>query len=1029
MNRFRNKKKGRDDASIGGRPSMDVEPSGPFRMFGKKKTQDDEPKKEVDITVALPPSDDFRTSLLMTGLSARFSMLREQDDPKSKLGKASDDSVLYPKRQSRLADFGGLGGGLHDIAEIESLKAPPLGRFDSYQSDDAASTTGSIMSRSKPTEGNNLFGGRQKIYKLAAGSRAGMSGRALYDDDVAQSSFQRWRQAERERKSSEEEQRNNAFEAESTLNYNRRRETSSTTSSVPSAPRNSTAATSIASQPSSIKDTQPANHLPGLERSVTRTRRLYEQGLTQDLQDHQSSALSRMDTLSKQRPFGSRTPDPVSAIPSPTASNFGDRVTERRPILSKASAPNLRSFSPSTVGPSQMSPADSTSKFPRQEQKANFGSSPPLSPPISETEEHPGLAIQPGDRGKATAMGVFNRPAMQYDESRYAQRQRQLQQGRDISTSRHTTESTTSSIRDRSRSSSAQRATPDRPGPGPQTPLPEGPVRNEGHGATFFDDSDDGSIDNSSVPSATAPQLTIERPDDQDHPAFRKSAVPTPLSLNFPQETNEQSSPSPGHQPEQPEDSPTLGPNPNAGLSGMVRQHLRNDSTASSVYGPGYHETESSETGTNVKNSPGMKGLSSAEDHQPGHQDEFAQHLADGARRVRERLTTYVESDNDRSAPPTPPQSEQNKEFGASRSGGLGILRSKSSRNSLFEKSEKERGRAKALKSPGYQANPADTSPSPRKVSSSRGGSRGREMAIKTSEPAPAQPEDNIHVGLKAFRQARRELQKMKELEVQQRHTQKSSPSQERLSNSRVTSYESGPPPALFNRMPREDQNYGNRSRAGSRATSERDRSGSETSSGGRAYSRGPRLRNGSATYEEHMGRPGINGATSSDAKHQIMESPSRSPYAATGPSHVGMSPSHSVGAFEPSNRYYAPGMQGLPPQDLQQYGRARNGSLLGAAASTPNLHGSALAPPLPPINPRRKNGYARNGEEGSVGNPPNSPFGMVDGYTGDDEVAGDQFRNRKHVNGQLRHSPPRAIRPPLPHSNMSSASLPGGMI
>lgn len=1025
MNVFRTKKKGRDDASLGGRPSIDAESSSPFRMFGKKKTQDEEPKREVDLAAALPPSDDFRTSLLMTGLSARFSMLREQDDPNSKLGKASDDSVLHPKRQSRLADFGALGGGLHDIAEIESLRAPSTGRFDSYQSDDASSMTGSIMSRAKPTEGNNLFGGRQKIYKLAAGSRAGMSGRALYDDDVAQSSFQRWRQAERERKSFEDEQISDTLEAEPTFDYNRRRETNSTTSSAPSAARNSTAATSIASQPSSIKDAQSTGHLPGLERSVTRTRRLYEQGLTQDLHDHQSSALSRMDTLSKQRPFGSRTPDLASAMPSPTASTFGERAADRRPIISKASAPNLRSFSPSAMGSSQMSPADSTtSKFPRLEQKPNFGSSPPLSPPISETEEHSGLSIQPGDRGKATAMGVFNRPAMQYDESRYAQRQRQLQQGRDIPTSRNTTGcSATSSVRDRSRSSSAQRTTTAERN-GPKAPLREVPVRSEEHSSsTFFDDSDDDSADNRPGLSATAPRLTVERPDDHDHPAFRKSALPTPLSFNSPKDTDSQASLSPAFQLEPPEDSPTLGPN--AGLSGMVRHHLRNDSTASSMYGAAHHETES-----NGNISPRRDGDMNTDEAGSGNRDDFAQHLADGARRVRERLTTFAESDNDRPSPPTPPQSEHNRDLSSSKSGGLGILRSKSSRGSMVDKGEKERGRAKGLKTPGSQPRMPGTSPSHGKASSSLSGPRNRAETTDQGATAAAQPGDNMHAGLRAFRQARRDLQKMKELEMQQRHGKKSSPPQEHSSNNRVTSYENGPPPALFNRMQRgDDPNYGSRSRAGSRATSERDRSGSETSNGGRNYSRGPRLRNGSATYEEHFGKTGVSGMASSDARRAVPESPTRSPCVANGPPQAGMSPSHSIGTFESSGRYHAPGMMSPTLQDNHQHGRSRNGSLLGAAASTPNLHGSAPAPPLPPINPRRKNGFARSSDEGSGGTSPNSPFGMTDGYVGDDDTAGDHFRSRQHANGTLRHSPPRVVRPPVPHSNISSASLPGGMI
>lgn len=994
MNRFRSKKKGRDDASIGGRPSLDAESPGPFRLFGKKKTQDEEPRREVDLATVLPPSDDFRTSLLMTGLSARFSMLREQDDPHSKLGKASDDSVLFTKPQFRLVEHSGLGGGLHDIAEIESLKAPALGRFDPYGSDDASSTNGSVMSRAKPTEGNNLFGGRQKIYKLAAGSRAGMSGRALYDDDVAQSAFQKWRQTEKERRSLEEVGVNTPYEAESTADYNRRRETSSTSSSVPSA------AASNTSQPSSTKDSQSAGNLPGLERSVTRTRRLYEQGLTQDLQGQQTSALSRMDTLSRQRTFGSRAPD-TSTMPSPTASSFGDKSVERRQLLTKASAPNLRSFSASTNSSAQMSPPDSATKFPKNDLTAHFGSNPPLSPPISETGDHPALAIRPGDHGKATAMGMFSRPTMQYDESRYAQRQRQLQQTRDASLSRRSDESTSSSASDRSRSSSAQRTSTEKLRL--QRSLSDLSRQNEDCATQLLDESDDGSVDRRRTRrTRAAPPLTIERPRDLDHPAFRKSALPTPLSISSPKDSDDHSPFSPYTPAKMPGDSPTLGPT--VGLSGMVRQHLRTDSTASSVYGPLSHDMGFRGTDLTDKLSPRRIGLHV--DVEPrAKNDDFAQYLADGAKRVRERLTTYVESDNDRSAPPTPPLSEKSKEHGFSKSSGLGILGSKSSRGSLADKVEKERGRAKVLMAGVGSHVGTGTSPSPRKISSgSRRDSQSREDYGKTGQPNSPQPEENMHVGLKAFRQARRELQKMKELEVQQRHTQRSASGQDTQLNNRAAIVETGPPPALFSRMPREDQNYKPRSRAGSRATSERDRSGSEASTGGRGYSHGARRGSG-------------------------MESPVSSPYKMNGA--AGMSPSHSAGAFESSGRYYAAsGMHSPKVQDPEQCGRSRNGSLLSAAASTPNLHGSASAPPLPPINPRRKAGHPRGvDEEGRGAGYSNGIFGVADAFGGDGKAATENHRGLMHGNGPLRQSPPRIIRQPPPHVNISNATLPGGMI
>src|SRR2546423_4491787 len=141
---------------------------------GKKNAP--EPKFELDLSTALPDTDSFRTSLMMTNLSARFSMLREQDDPGTKIGKANDDSVLFPTRASRLNLFN--HNPLTDIAEVSSVRSsvikPPFARenraqsfgSDGYASDDG----GSVMNRSRLGEGNNLFGGRQKLYRIPVGA-------------------------------------------------------------------------------------------------------------------------------------------------------------------------------------------------------------------------------------------------------------------------------------------------------------------------------------------------------------------------------------------------------------------------------------------------------------------------------------------------------------------------------------------------------------------------------------------------------------------------------------------------------------------------------------------------------------------------------------------------------------------------------------------------------------------------------------------------------------------------------------------
>src|SRR5689334_9970122 len=106
MNVFKKKGKAKDDSYVSLAASGDATPTSKISRSLKRKPKDaPQPKPELDLGSALPDTNEFRTSLLMPGLSARFSMLREQDDPNTKVGKASDDSVLFPKRASRLVLF------------------------------------------------------------------------------------------------------------------------------------------------------------------------------------------------------------------------------------------------------------------------------------------------------------------------------------------------------------------------------------------------------------------------------------------------------------------------------------------------------------------------------------------------------------------------------------------------------------------------------------------------------------------------------------------------------------------------------------------------------------------------------------------------------------------------------------------------------------------------------------------------------------------------------------------------------------
>lgn len=488
MNPFRSRKKSHDGGGSTSRSNTPDIPAVPTstsrsRTFRRKKSQP-EPKVELDLSTALPSTDDFRTSLLMPNLSARFSMLRDQDDPNTKIGKANDDSVLFPKRASRLNLFGGVEG-LSDIAEVEPLPYPirppfATGRTNSYAStdgygtDDDASQTGSVMSRAKPGQGNKFFGGRQKIYKIplsasalskdenAGGeqdSRRGM-GKAVYDDDVAVSAWQALRDREREESRTQEMYGQDHYsEHESTdrrgspppSGYNRNRETSSSTTSGAFNTRTSTAATSVASQSASSLHGAPyaganspihatsAKPSPlatsGPERPLNKGKRMYGQGLDQQMYEQQSSAMNRLESL-QQRRVHSPALHSRRLSQSRSATGLHDRFQRTGPLYASN---NFRAGSPpppvntTGLGGFDLGLNGQKSMTPGRDSPAGFGRSPSLSPPISPNHESSTFAasLAPNDVGKATASGAFHKPRVQYNEEQYALRMRQLHEGRD----------------------------------------------------------------------------------------------------------------------------------------------------------------------------------------------------------------------------------------------------------------------------------------------------------------------------------------------------------------------------------------------------------------------------------------------------------------------------------------------------------------------------------------------------------------------------------------------------------------------
>lgn len=385
MNRFRKRREAREALEGFPRPSneSDTPSITPVKKTFRrgKKTAETEPKAEIDLSSALPSSDEFRTSLLMSGLSARFSMLREQDDPKSKKGKASDDSVLYPKRQSRMNDFGRSGYGLSNIAEVSSLhsltRQPTMTESDNVRCNDKNGRSAQdqnlprgVMNRSRPGEGNILFGGRQKI---------NVGNRVLYDDDVRLSSFQKQRKRERElRQEIELEDPQPSYfkpnspncysytDEKNKLIYEHQHSNSSNT------PRDYTIRTGTESDRNIAGSSEP---------SKTRNRRLYETGLENHLHQQHSMAMSRIDTISQQRSHIFSVPSPK---PSPTSAAIENNgwITEHSTEISKS-----HNF------------IDITSH--RGLSTQNYGiASPPLSPPSNEKEE--GLYYNRQNSEKAT---------------------------------------------------------------------------------------------------------------------------------------------------------------------------------------------------------------------------------------------------------------------------------------------------------------------------------------------------------------------------------------------------------------------------------------------------------------------------------------------------------------------------------------------------------------------------------------------------------------------------------------------------
>ncbi|KAL1391754.1 hypothetical protein HDK64DRAFT_197206 [Phyllosticta capitalensis] len=597
----------------------------------KNKKAVEEPRPDVSMELSLPPADNFRTSLIMPNLSKRFSMLREQDNPESLMGKASDDSVLHPKRSSRLFDFGYTPqGNLGDIAEVSSIHGSGrptfYGRHDSadgYGSDDGVSMkSGSIMSRPRPGESNVMFGGRSRVY---------LGNRTVFDDDVTLSPWQKMKAAEKmaaQDSPVDEDQDMSDDKINSYSSSLRRRGTNSSTTSG-GGTRVSTAATSIASQGASAIPVSS----PGLERQGTKSKRLYEVGLDRSMLEQQNSAMRRLNSRAGGRP------GPLSQAKS--ASNLNERYSHRfRP-----SSPSPTAIAHNRTIVHSIVDSDSNTSSP----VAGTPTSPFM--PVTPSDENSPLtrAIDPNDRGKATAMGAFNKPLQKFDEKEYLERQRYINQERAAEIQRQALQATgpkptspeaptqrsktptaqtqnararlnalQDELADSSRAPTSRRPSDNRPTTSssntfpspiqtknlPPTPVQQAPEE-EDDKPTPFSYSPGKYTPEKYLPQKQTPPRNIvtvpgvgvlspplTSPHLEEHPAVRGQNLTSPKPE--PQETNSWTSPVDSEGKSSIStivksdatdvDSPTLGPA--GGLSGMIRQHLRSQSDQSSLYGP-----------------------------------------------------------------------------------------------------------------------------------------------------------------------------------------------------------------------------------------------------------------------------------------------------------------------------------------------------------------------------------------------------------------------------------------------------------
>lgn len=504
--------------------------------------------------------------------------------------------------------------GLTDITEVASIRSGSRaeGSFDlpgrAAQTEDYS---GSIMDRPRQGEGNVLFGGRQKVFRInpvAAGSddveesplspigRGRIGGRALYTDDLpAQSGSRKASTADRESPRSQ---------SPPPSNYNLDRNTQSSTNSGPSSlTRSSTTATSTSSNSRNFTQNTFVNAMASTTSSKPR-KLIYEQALDRDNSEREQNMLethleSHKLAIMAQKRAGSASPHPYS------------EEDERRRAMSPPVRSFARPFSPShhedleprgrldisqnnpkpqipSLRTSESSPALITSKTQANDVPFSFGfeqsggSPKTISPRLETAVNNHGLPTPRPEsdeyhdnRLPIAATGPTPSPSPLTEK---------YSTGPIISRDSEFTLDEAQGTKPTSRRSSVSELS-QRPQQGPQTTFYEASDSereiNDGASSVYDDDEDpyipfEQPLANH-IPASSPPH----KPQGHIVPAFPlEKQMLNPHSLSPTQAPHD-------FTPLHDSDSPTLPPN--AGLSNMIRQHLRSDSGISSIYAPSMH--------------------------------------------------------------------------------------------------------------------------------------------------------------------------------------------------------------------------------------------------------------------------------------------------------------------------------------------------------------------------------------------------------------------------------------------------------